>query len=385
MVAFLDFALRTRIVAGPGSVARVGALANELGVVRAFLVSDPGVAAAGHADRVRSLLVERGIEVRSFEAVCDNPTTADVAACLRAVGDFQLDLFVAVGGGSAMDVAKACNLLRAGGGAVEDYWGSGKARGALAPMIAIPTTAGTGSEVQSFALIAKQATHQKMACGDPGLAPKIAILDAELTVTLPEFVTICTGLDTIGHAVETAVTSGRNAMSLLYSTAALERAAHALPRVLDAPGDLAQRGAMLEAACFAGIAIENSMLGAAHALANPLTAHDDIPHGLAVGLMLPHVVRFNAVDADVEALYDELARSAGIAGSLADALDRLLDRCGLKRSLRAHGVDPAELPDLAREAAAQWTAQFNPRRVDEGLLCTLYRRALGARRPPSRE
>ncbi|MHC4811680.1 MAG: iron-containing alcohol dehydrogenase [Planctomycetota bacterium] len=377
----LDFTLRTRIVFGLGAADNVGTLAcdlvpgepGEVSAKRVFLVTDPGIVAEGYAESVERSLRGSGLEVRRFDGVRENPTTADVDACLRSLGDFEADVMVGLGGGSSIDVAKGCNFLHAGGGRMEDYWGIHKAKGNLLPLIAIPTTAGTGTEMQSFALVAQEETHQKMACGDPQAAPRIAILDPCLTVTKPRFLTACTGLDTIGHAVETAVTTRRNPLSSLFSTESFRLAQANLPVVLKNPGDLEARGHMLRAAAFGGVAIETSMLGAAHSMANPLTAHYKIPHGQAVGMMLPHIVRFNRETSAATKAYAELARAAGLCGhDTADstAVDALLARLGallleasMPASLAALDVPEDATDKLAEEAACQWTAQFNPRPV----------------------
>lgn len=381
----LDFTLRTRIVFGLGVAENTGTLARELGAERAFLVTDQGIVAEGYAEHVEEVLVASDVEVKRFDAVRPNPTTADVEACLAAVGDFDVDLWIGLGGGSSIDVAKGCNLLRAGGGRMEDYWGIGKAKGTLLPLIAIPTTAGTGTEVQSFALICQEDTRQKMACGDPQAAPRIAILDPCLTVTKPRFLTAVSGLDTVGHAVETAVTRRRNPMSSLFSTESFRLAQSSLPKVLEDPADLTARGRMLRASAFGGLAIETSMLGAAHSMANPLTAHYKIPHGQAVGMMLPHVVRFNREVSGAAAAYAELARAAGLCGGDADesvAVDALLARLGtllevarMPGSLAECGVPEDAIAALAEEAARQWTAQFNPRTVTVADFRELFAKA----------
>jgi len=231
---------------------------------------------------------------------------------------------------------------------MQDYWGVGKANKPMLPLIAIPTTAGTGSECQSFALISDEKTHAKMACGDPKAAAAIAILDPVLTLSQPARVTACTGIDAIAHAVETAVTLKRNAFSLMCSHEAFKLAVPNLPRVLQNPRDTETRGRMQLAAAFAGMAIENSMLGAAHSAANPLTAHYGIVHGQAVGMMLPHVVRFNGKDEAALQGYAQLASAPEIAcvsDGLEEALealvsyfDRLLDSAQIPRSLAECGV-----------------------------------------------
>jgi alcohol dehydrogenase len=247
----------------------------------------------------------------------------------------------------------------------------------MLPLIAIPTTAGTGSECQSFALIADEVTHQKMACGDPKAAARVAILDAKLTVSQPARVTACTAVDALSHALETAVTTRRNALSLAYAREAFQLCSSCLPGVVRNGADLEGRAGMLLGAALGGLAIENSMLGAAHAAANPLTAHFQIVHGQAVGMMLPWVVRFNAEDSAAARLYEAL-HGGGIA-RLVSRLDWLLNLAGMPRSLARCGVKPAAIPGLAAEAAKQWTATFNPRPAAEEDFVRLYEAAFGIR------
>jgi alcohol dehydrogenase len=240
----------------------------------------------------------------------------------------------------------------------------------MLPLIAVPTTAGTGSEAQSYALISDEKTHQKMACGDHKAAPAVALLDPQLTLTQPPQVTADTGIDAISHALETWVTNKRNAISALYSREAWRRLSRAFPRVLDDPGDLGARAEMQIGAFYAGVAIENSMLGAAHSCANPLTARYDVVHGAAVGLMLPAVIRFNGSVAGP--LYDELAGAAGGAEALASKIETLLRQAMLPARLSDYQIPKNALPDLAREASRQWTAQFNPRPAGEAELLAIY-------------
>jgi len=174
-----EYAPRTRLVFGAGSVARVGDFARESGGNRVLLVTDPGLVKVGHAGRIRELLVQAGMTVTTFDRVRENPTTRDVDDCLQIARENRVDLIVGLGGGSSMDTAKGCNFLLTNGGQMKDYWGVGKATQPMLPLIAIPTTAGTGSECQSAALIADEATHQKMACLDPKAAARVALLDPE--------------------------------------------------------------------------------------------------------------------------------------------------------------------------------------------------------------
>lgn len=383
MMQPFDFQPRTRIVFGPGKVETLGELASEMGARRALVVSDPGVVAAGHTAKGMAALARAGIEAHLFEEVHENPTTDDVAAGVRVARRYDPEVLVAIGGGSSMDCCKGINFVFTNGGEVKDYWGVGKALKAMLPMIAVPTTAGTGSETQSFALISDAKTHAKMACGDKKASCRIAVLDPALTVSQPPRVTALTGIDAVSHALETFVTSRRNPVSLAFSREAWRLLAGNFIRVLDDPTDIDARGSMLLGASFAGLAIENSMLGAAHALANPLTTHFDVPHGQAVGVMLPHVIRFNA--AEVKHQYHDLLHESkngsplpkvdgGVEG-LTDFVSRLLAKAGLATTLRSLSVDPLKLPQLATQAAKQWTAGFNPRVVGEEELLGLYQQA----------
>jgi len=381
-----DYQPRTRIVFGVNSVDAVGEMAKELGTKKALLVTDPGIVSAGHADRVTRLLEREGIQVARFAEVEENPGTQCVEKCVHVARQAVADTIVGLGGGSSMDTAKGCNFIFTNGGEMKDYWGIGKAKLPMLPLLAIPTTGGTGSECQSFALITDELTHQKMACGDPKAAARVAILDPSLTLSQPPRVTACSGIDAIAHAVETSATKARTPLSLVFSREAFRLTMAGLPRVLKSPDDLEARGLMLLGAAWGGTAIENSMLGAAHSAANPLTAHYGIPHGQAVGLMLPHVVRFNAQEESTARAYTEMAVAAQLASSsstvefaaerLAVTLMELLDRAGLPHSLADCDVKPEHIGKLAEEAARQWTAQFNPRPVAAAEFRELYASAL---------
>jgi alcohol dehydrogenase len=372
-----------RLVFGCGAIERLGELARELGGTRVLLVTDPGLVAAGHVARAEAILARAGCEVARFADARENPTPSDIERCRVAAAAHRTELFVGFGGGTALDTAKGANFVLTNGGSMQDYWGVGKARLPLLPLIAVPTTAGTGSETQSFALISQEGSHRKMACGDPKAMPAVALLDPELTRSMPPRVTALTALDTLAHAVETRVTRVGNALSALLARDAFRLAFPALPKVLRDPEDLAARGDLLLASAFAGSAIEASMLGGAHALANPLTARFDVVHGQAVGTMLPHVVRWNAEHAPSAAAYRELASCAGLASSssvsdreaayfLAQRLDELLPLADLPRTLQELGVRNEHLDQLAADAAAQWTAGFNPRPLGVPELRALY-------------
>jgi alcohol dehydrogenase len=363
-----DFQPPGRVVCGPGTLGQLGELTAALGR-RALVVTDPGLEATGHPQRAVAALEAAGLAVAVFDGVKENPTEAEVRAGVTAARDHRADVLVAVGGGSAMDCAKGANFLLTNGGRMSDYKGHGKATKPMLPSVGVPTTAGTGSEAQSYALITDPATHLKMACGDKKAAFRVSVLDPELTLSQPRGVTAVTGIDAVAHAVESLVCTKANPISRMCSLAAWRHLEPNFERVLTAPDDLPARAAMQVGAHLAGMAIENAMLGITHSCANPLTAHYGLTHGVAIGLLMPHVVRFNGETAAER--YAEL----GTPAALADRLAALVRAADLPTRLRDVGVAESILPLLAEEANEQWTARFNPRPVTQAELLAVYKSA----------
>ena len=374
-----DLTLRTRVVYGDGALERLGELARELGFMRTLIVADQGIVATGAVDRTAMLLESAGIVPSFFHDFDANPDTAMVERGRVQAAARNVDSIVALGGGSSLDCAKGINFVLTNGGSMRDYRGHGKAAKPMLPSIGIPTTAGTGSEAQSYALISDAETHAKMACGDEKAAFRVAILDPALTVSQPAAVTATAGYDALSHAVEAYVTTKRAAASDMFAREAWRLLDQNYERVLNEPHHLDGRGAMLLGSHYAGIAIELSMLGATHACANPLTAKYGTTHGVAIALMLPHVVRWNGEV--VGDRYAQLLHASGDEGEtdagdrLAARLDRLARAGGLPRTLSEAGIQRDDLPDLARDAATQWTGTFNPRPFDAHAAVELYQRA----------
>lgn len=377
-----DFESSTRTVFGDNTIDQLGYLAKELGGHRVLLVTDSGIKTSGHLDRALQSLKQQSLDVFVFDRVEENPTTRHVEDGLHfAKESGQIDLIVALGGGSSMDCAKGINFLLTNGGKMEDYWGKDKASRPMLPSIGIPTTAGTGSEAQSYALIEQERTHRKMACGDKKAKFQIVILDPVITITMPAYVTAVTGMDAITHAVESYVTTQRNPLSQMYAREAWRLLVQNFEIVLKAPGHLEARSNMLLGSYFAGAAIEYSMLGAAHACANPLTSRYAIHHGVAVSLMLPHVIRYNASLAN--AGYGELLQISGLTQSddrsaaeqLVERIVSLRELASLPVRLQDCGVQKDSIPTLAKEASEQWTGKFNPRPLTEIDFLQLYEAA----------
>lgn len=338
------------------------------------MVSDAGLLRAGHVERARASLQNEALEVFLFTEVEENPTTRHVENGVRfARAHEPIDLIVALGGGSAMDCAKGINFLLTNGGKMEDYWGMGKASKPMLPSIGIPTTAGTGSEAQSYALIVHEHTHRKMACGDLKARFRAVLLDPTLLTSVPRKVAAVTGLDAIAHALESYVCTRRNAISQMFSREAWRLLEKNFEIILRTPENLEAQAAMLLGAHLAGHAIENAMLGAAHACANPLTARHGIAHGVAVGIMLPHVIRFN--NETVAREYEELRCAVACEAELHERIAMLAQNANLPLRLREHGVEPQMLPELAQAATLEWTGKFNPRPLDETDFLKLYEAA----------
>lgn len=369
------------VVFGDGALDDIGTRAAEIldrrngAAPRALIVTDPGLVAAGHVGTAVERLSRAGFETAIFDGADENPTTEHVARGVEAAEAHRPDLLIGLGGGSSMDCAKGINFLYTQGGAMEDYWGVDKATRPMLPTLGVPTTAGTGSEAQRFALISSATDHRKMACGDRKARFRTVILDPALIETVPRSVAAVTGIDALSHAVESFVTTRRNPVSTIFARDAFRLIERSFETYLRDASAVGPRGDMLLGAHLAGAAIEASMLGAAHSCANPLTARFGLVHGQAVGLMLPHVVRFNG--SAVPELYGDLASAAGLDGieALGRRLAELLAAAGLQSRLESCGVTRDSLELMADEAAAQWTANFNPRTVDADACRALYEAA----------
>jgi alcohol dehydrogenase len=382
----LDLQTDIRVLFGDGTIEQLGALAKELGFTRTLLVADAGLVKAGHHEHARASLEAAGVQTLDFSDFGPNPDADMLEAGRRHAAGQGIDSIIGLGGGSSLDCAKGINFVLTQGGTIHDFHGYGKAARPMLPMIGVPTTAGTGSEAQSYALISDPRTHQKMACGDPKAAFRAVILDPRLTLTQPVEVTAAAGYDAIAHAVESFVCTKRSRESRKMSIEAWQLLERHYERVLASPGDLDARASMQLGAFYAGMAIELSMLGATHACANPLTARYGTTHGDAIAILLPHVVRWNGVAAGED--YAELLRMSlappvphdshdpHAPTLLASRLSQLAAAGHLPKTLTEAGASKADLPALAQEASGQWTGRFNPRPFDATGALEIYECAL---------
>jgi alcohol dehydrogenase class IV len=374
----------SRVTFGPGRLSRLGKEARGLGATRAMLVTDPFMAASGVAGRAADSLRAEGIEVLVFDGVESDPSTEVVDAGVAAAREFDPDLFVGLGGGSAMDAAKLIDLLLVAGGTLADHLTPNSA-GALRPIIAIPTTAGTGSETSFAAVISEHASRRKIPLVQAAFTPVLAILDPELTVSLPARLSAATGMDAVAHALDVIHSTRRQPFNDALAHHVLRVARRHLRRAAEDPGDLVARGQMLAAACSMGFSLSTTPYGVIHALAHPLGAHFGLHHGVCVALLSPPGLRWNL--ATCAPVYAEAARAAGLAadsasdesaaGALVEGIESLLADLGLPRRLTEVGVGAGALAALATDALADTGAAFNLRRPGgAGELEEVYRTVL---------
>ncbi|MEQ1885113.1 MAG: iron-containing alcohol dehydrogenase [Bryobacteraceae bacterium] len=368
-----DYRPRTRILFGAGEFSRLGEVARELGGTRCLVVADPGMVDAGYVrDATRSLKARR-MDVYAFHDFSAAPTMDMVTAGVAYAAPNSIDLVVGLGGGSSLDCAKAINLVLSNGGSIADYRGYGKAQKPLLPMIAVPTTAGTGSESQSDVWLTDSSSKSRINIGDGKMTYRVALLDPKLTLTQKPELAVAAGFDAISHSLETLWSPKKTPISECFSREAWRLLDGNFTRCMRAPHDLEARGAVQLGSHLAGIAVEYSSLGAAHALAHALTATCGIAHGTAIALMLPHVVSWYQDAWEQEGGHSGLFLEDGL--ELDARLRDLAAAAELPRTLRDASVLEEVLPRLADEAAAEWAARYSARPLDSAAAFELYKAA----------
>jgi alcohol dehydrogenase class IV len=376
-MALVTWSFPTRIVFGAGALASLPDHAKALGR-RALVVCDKGVAAIGLAERVRATLEAGGIAAHVFDGVDPNPVEKNVVDGVAAYRAHQADHLVAVGGGSPLDTAKLIALKTTHERPLVDYddaTGGDRFIGPNVPsLITIPTTAGTGSEVGRSGVVTLAANGRKTVIFSPYLLAKVAILDPELTVSMPARITAATGFDALTHCLEAWCSKGDHPMADAIALGGLELCAKHLVRAVESPKDLEARGAMMKAAMMGAVAFQKG-LGACHSLAHPLSSEKGMHHGLANALCLPPVVAWNQ-----EVIADRLDRARDIldpsARSCADALRALRAKLGLPNGLAAEGITKADIAKLADKAIEDACHQSNPRPCTRDDLARLYEASL---------
>ena len=368
---------------GAGLAGQIGEITRPICGDRVLLVTDPGMMATGLVQRATDGLRAAGVAVTLFDQVqADPPESIVLQAAEQARGATGV---IGFGGGSSLDVAKLAALLAASAQPLAQAYGIGNAQGPRLPLVLVPTTAGTGSEVTPISIVTTGAS-EKMGVVSPLLLPDLALLDPELTLGLPAHVTAATGIDAMVHAIEAyaSVNANNNPISRALALEALGLMGCMLLRAVQKPDDLEARTGMLLGSMLAGQAFANSPVAAVHALAYPIGGHYKVPHGLSNALVLPHVLRFNAQVAP-EAYAELLPHvfpdlpSMGVAEAayqFAQSMADLSQACGLEQGLREMGIARAALPSLARDAMNQTRLLVNnPRPVDEAAALKIYEAA----------
>ena len=355
------------------------------GYVRAFVVTDKDLIRFGVAGKVTGVLDEAGIAYEIFSDLKPNPTVKNVQAGVEAFRRSGADAIVAIGGGSAMDTAKAVGIIAANPafGDVVSLEGTAPTANRSVPVFALPTTAGTAAEVTINYVITDEANTKKMVCVDPKDIPAVAIIDAELMAAMPRGLTAATGMDALTHAIEGYITKGAWTLTDMFELKAVELIARWLPAAVENGADTEAREGMAVAQYIAGMGFSNVGLGLVHGMAHPLGAFYDIPHGVANALLLPYVMQYNMESSLVK--FGDVARAMGVdtagmdtrqaAQAAVDAVRALAVRVGIPQRLSSLGVREEELPRLAASALADVCTPGNPRDTSAEEILALYREA----------
>lgn len=372
------------IVFGDGALEMLGRYVTNFGANRVFVVTDPGVVGCGLADQAIRKLRTVDVEAVLYDRISPNPRDQEVmegAACYR---EAECDVIVALGGGSPMDCAKGISVVSANGGSILDYEGIDKVGLPGPPMICIPTTAGSSADVSQFAIITHVAKRVKIAIISKSVVPEVALIDPLTTLSMDRYLTLCTGIDALAHAIEAYVSSASSDLTDVHALDAIRLLHRYLPEVLERPDDPWLRNRVMLASLEAGLAFSNASLGAVHAMAHSLGGLLDLPHGECNALLLEHVVAFN-----YSAVPDRCDRIGEIFGTrmtglqppercqaVVAALAAFKNRLGLQAGLGSRGVQPSDIPSLARKALADPCMATNPRRPQLDDVENLYAEAL---------
>ena len=377
-----SFTIPQNIVVGAGSLKRLPELAKNLKKSKAYIISGPHLEKIGMVDKCREALKAAGIESDSFTQTEGNPSTDTVAKAAEGFKSSKADFIVAFGGGSPLDVAKAVAVIASYGGNITDYEGGGKVPGPVVPMIAIPTTAGTGSEVTAFSVITDHSRNYKLTVVSNYLLPAYAILDPELITTVPKSTAAACGIDAMVHALEAFISKAASPFSDLFAKEALRLIGTSIRDYVLDRSNLAACEAMLTGSLFAGIAFSHARLGDVHAMSHPVSAYFDVAHGVANAVLLPTIVDYNMTYASekYKYIYDcicekPLSDDTFTPEMLAAEIRVLNDELGIPSSLSEVGVDSSLFDKMADDAMKSGNILVNPRPTTKKDILALYAQA----------
>ncbi|WP_454299242.1 iron-containing alcohol dehydrogenase [Salana multivorans] len=371
------------VVFGEGALGEAGHAARRLGAVRPFVVTDPGLVAAGWVHELLGHLDDVGLAPEVFTGITPNPKDVEVRAAFERYREQECDVIIGIGGGSAMDAAKCVAILSTHGGDILDYAGLDRATRPIPPMLMIPSTSGSGADVSQSCVVTDTRRRVKVTILGRTVVPEISVTDPRLLTTMDDDLNAATGLDALSHAVEAYVSLGRNPLSDTYALSAVSLIVGNLRRTMDEPGDMAARARMAQASLQAGMAFSNTILGATHALSHQVGGLLDAPHGVVNGILLPHVIRFNA-QVERERMADLAAAAGRVPGGrpaeaaewLAACVRELADAVGVPRGLSDLGVVAGDLARLAHTSLDDVNLTTNPRAVSEQAAHDLFLAAL---------
>ncbi len=372
------------IVFGIDSMAEAAHAALRLGALRPLLVTDPGLIDAGWVAELVGHLKAQSVDARVWSGLTPNPKDHEIAAGHQYYREHGCDVLVALGGGSVIDAAKGVAILAANGGNILDYAGVDKATMPIPPLVVVPTTSGTGADVSQFCIVTDTARGTKITILGRALVPDVTVIDPRVLTTMPEWLNAATGLDALTHGIEAFVSLGHNQLTDHHALRAVVMVTDNLVHTIDRPQEMGARALMAQASLEAGLAFTNAILGAAHAMSHQVGGLLDLPHGVINGVLLPHVIRFNAESdpapyatiANCLALVDPRVNAAEAACALADRVARLAADVGVPRGLAELGVSDADLPGLATTALQDACMTTNPRPADAAQMEALFRAAM---------
>jgi len=372
------------IVFGTESMVEAAHAALRLGALRPLLVTDPGLIEAGWVAELVSHLKEQGVDARVWSGLTPNPKDHEIAAGHQYYREHACDVLIALGGGSVIDAAKGVAILAANGGNILDYAGVDKATAPIPPLVVVPTTSGTGADVSQFCIVTDTARGTKITILGRALVPDITVIDPRVLTTMPEWLNAATGLDALTHGIEAFVSLGHNQLTDHHALRAVVMVIDNLTDTIDRPKEMGARVLMAQASLEAGLAFTNAILGAAHAMSHQVGGLLDLPHGVINGILLPHVIRFNAETdpapystiANCLGLVDSRTPAAEAACALADRVARLAADVGVPRGLAEIGVSDDDLPRLAVTALQDACMTTNPRPADAAQVEALFRVAM---------
>lgn len=378
-----SFSVPQEIIVGKGSLARLPEAAEKLGGKHGFIISGPHLNKMGIVASCSESLENAGIKVDAYTETEGNPSVETVEKAAAAFCKSGADFIIALGGGSPMDVAKAVGVVARYGGSITEYEGGGRVPGDIIPLIAIPTTAGTGSEVTAFSVITDHSRNYKLTVFSYKLIPAYAILDPELLTTAPVSVAAACGIDAMVHALEAYISKDASPFSDAMAEKALELIGKNIRRYVADRMDIEAAEAMITGSLFAGIAFSWARLGDVHAMSHPVSAYFDVPHGVANAILLPTIVEYNAL-ADCGKylkLFNYISLTPASEAEfepfmLVDLLTELNEQLGIPGSLGEVGVTADKFDAMADDAMKSGNIAVNPRSTTKKDVLSLYEKAL---------